>query len=141
MNIAGIFGSAPLGALLGTLFNYYLAISLGRKIIYKLADTHIARFMLITPEALEKAEIFFNKYDRSSTIVGRLLPAVHQLISIPAWLARMNIRKLLIFTILGSSLWNLILIIIGYVLIKITTFWISTITTSPTEWLRAEYCL
>jgi len=116
MNIAGIFGAATLGALLGALFNYFLALSLGRKIIYKLADTRIARLMLVTPETIEKAESFFNKYGRSSTFVGRLLPAIRQWISIPAGLARMKLKQFLIFTFLGSSLWNLILIIMGYVL-------------------------
>lgn len=116
LNIFGVLGTSTLGALAGALFNYYLSISLGRKIIYSLANTRVARMMLITPEGIQKAESFFNKYGRSSTFIGRLLPAIRQLISIPAGLARMNMKQFLIFTILGSSLWNLILTIMGYVL-------------------------
>jgi membrane protein DedA with SNARE-associated domain len=118
MNIFGVFGAATLGALIGALFNYFLAITLGRKIIYKLADTRIARMMLVTPEGIQKAETFFNKYGRSSTFIGRLIPAIRQLISIPAGLARMNMKQFLIFTTIGSCLWNLILVIMGYVLFK-----------------------
>jgi membrane protein DedA with SNARE-associated domain len=116
LNIIGVLGAATLGAIIGALFNYYLAISLGRKIVYSLANTRIARMMLITPEGIQKAEAFFNKYGRSSTFVGRLLPAIRQLISIPAGLARMKMRTFLIYTILGSTIWNLILATMGYVL-------------------------
>jgi membrane protein DedA with SNARE-associated domain len=116
LNIFGVIGAANLGAIIGALFNYYLAMSLGRKIVYSLANTRIARMMLVTPEGIQKAESFFNKYGRSSTFVGRLLPAIRQLISIPAGLSKMKMKPFLIYTILGSTLWNLILATMGYVL-------------------------
>lgn len=114
LNIAGVFCAAMAGSLSGALFNYYFAFLLGRKVLYRLADTRLSHFFLITRESLEKAEKYFLKYGRSSTFVGRLVPAVRQLISIPAGLSRMDIKPFLVFTLLGSSLWNLILCALGY---------------------------
>jgi len=115
LNIAGVFCAAMAGSIFGALFNYYFALLLGRKVLYRLADTRISHFFLITRESLETAEKYFLKYGRSSTFVGRLVPAVRQLISIPAGLSRMDIKPFLIFTMLGSALWNMILCVLGYV--------------------------
>ncbi|MBN1309406.1 MAG: DedA family protein [Chitinispirillaceae bacterium] len=116
LNAAGVFGAATAGALAGALFNYYLALLLGRKVLYRLADTRVAHFFLITNESLQKAEAFFRAHGRSSTFIGRLVPAIRQLISLPAGLARMDVRQFLIYTALGSGIWNLILTALGYFL-------------------------
>lgn len=116
LNIFGVFCAATVGALIGAVFNYYFAYFLGRKILYRLADTRIAHFMLITKNTLEKAESYFIKNGRSSTFIGRLIPAIRQLISLPAGFSKMNFRQFLLFTALGSGLWNIILIVLGYFL-------------------------
>lgn len=116
LNIILVIVSATGGAILGALFNYFIALTLGRPIIYRLADTKLAHLMLIDREGVEKSEEFFRKFGRSSTFIGRLVPAIRQLISLPAGLVRMNMRDFLLFTILGSTLWNAILATLGYFL-------------------------
>jgi membrane protein DedA with SNARE-associated domain len=108
--------SASVGALIGALFNYWFALKLGRTVIYRLADTRLAHALLINLEGVQKAEGFFLKYGRSSTFVGRLVPGIRQLISLPAGLARMPLRTFLLFTTLGATLWNIILGLMGYYL-------------------------
>lgn len=116
MHWAGVFLAANMGALCGALINYFLALKLGRKVCYKLAETRLAHAMLINAEGLEKAEAFFRKYGRSSTLVGRLVPAIRQLISIPAGLSRMNLKTFLLYTFLGATVWNAVLVALGYFL-------------------------
>lgn len=116
LNVLGVFFAATAGALIGAIFNYYFAYFLGRKMLYRLADGRIAHFLLIDGQTLEKAEQYFIKYGRSSTFIGRLIPAIRQLISLPAGFAKMNFKPFLIFTTLGAGLWNIILILLGYFL-------------------------
>lgn len=114
LNIYLVVAFSTLGCLIGALFNYFIAYFLGRKIIYSLAETKIARLFLIKRESIEKAENYFVKHGRSSTLIGRLVPGVRQLISIPAGLAKMNMRDFLIYTAIGSTLWNICLALLGY---------------------------
>ena len=116
LNIVLVVFFSTLGALIGALFNYYIALIVGRKLIYKFADTRIANLMLINPAGVEKAEKYFLKHGRSSTLLGRFIPAIRQLISLPAGLARMNMRDFLLFTLIGSMTWNIILAALGYFL-------------------------
>jgi membrane protein DedA with SNARE-associated domain len=116
LNVLGAFFAATAGALIGAIFNYYFAYFLGRKALYRLADSRIAHFLLIDGQTLEKAEKYFIKYGRSSTFIGRLIPAIRQLISLPAGFAKMHFKQFLIFTTLGAGLWNVILILLGYFL-------------------------
>ena len=88
INLLVLFSTA--GALVGALFNYYIALFLGRKVLYRLADTQWAHMLLIKKENLEKAESYFNKYGKSSTLIGRLVPAIRQFISLPAGIAKMD---------------------------------------------------
>jgi len=107
--LAGTFGS-----LLGAMFNYVLALTLGRPIIYKLADTRLAHMMMIDREKVEHAENYFLKYGKSSTFIGRLIPGIRHLISIPAGLSRMKITDFMLYTVLGAAIWTSILTILGY---------------------------
>jgi len=113
LNIFWVIFFSTLGAILGALINYFLAISLGRAIIYKFADSRWSRFFLIDRKVIEKSEDLFRKYGRSSTFFGRLIPAVRQLISLPAGLARMNLKDFIFYTTLGGGLWNIILAMLG----------------------------
>ncbi len=110
--MVGVSGS--LGALAGAFFNYYISLSLGRKIIYALANTRWANAMLIDQKGVQKAENYFVKNGKSSTLIGRLIPGIRQLISIPAGLARMNLRDFALYTFIGSTIWNIILMLLGY---------------------------
>lgn len=115
LNIWLVILFSTLGAEVGALVNYYLAKYLGRPIIYRFAESRVGRMCLLSAKKMEQAEAFFNKHGVISTFIGRLVPAVRQLISIPAGLARMNMPKFLIFTALGALTWNSILAMLGYV--------------------------
>ena len=116
LNLALVILSGVVGSILGALFNYYFALYLGRTILYKFADTRVAHFMLLDRSGVEKAEEYFRKHGRSSTFIGRLVPAIRQLISLPAGLAKMDLRPFLFYTTLGSGLWTTILAFLGYYL-------------------------
>ena len=116
LNVYLVFLFSTVGALIGALFNYYVALFVGRKIIYKLADTRLANMMLINPEGIEKAEEYFRKHGKVSTFIGRLVPAVRQLISIPAGLSSMKLRDFILFTVMGAAIWNAVLTALGYFL-------------------------
>lgn len=105
-----------LGALIGALFNYYFAKYLGQRLIYAFADTRFAHMCMIDRGSIQKAEQYFVKHGKTSTFIGRLVPGIRQLISIPAGLASMPLKPFIFYTILGSGLWNLILAILGYYL-------------------------
>jgi membrane protein DedA with SNARE-associated domain len=114
LNVFLVAAFGTLGALIGALFNYYISYFLGRKIIYSLSDTKLAHLMMINRQSVEKAERYFIKNGNISTLIGRLVPAVRQLISIPAGLARMKMKPFLLYTLLGSGIWNIILTVLGY---------------------------
>ncbi len=102
--ISGIFG-----AILGALFNYYLAKKLGRPAILK-----YGKYFFMNEHKLHKIELFFKKYGSISTFIGRLIPGVRQYISLPAGLGRMDIKIFTLFTALGAGIWVIILVLLGY---------------------------
>lgn len=114
LNIFLVVLSATLGAVIGALVNYGLALWLGRPIVYAFANSRIGHVCLIDQEKVETAERFFDKHGAVSTFVGRLIPAVRQLISIPAGLARMGLTRFVLFTTLGAGIWNTVLAALGY---------------------------
>ena len=120
MNIFLVVVFATIGADLGGLINYYLAKWLGRPIVYKFADSRIGHMCLIDREGVEKAEAFFRDHGAASTFFGRLVPAVRQLISIPAGLAGMPVGKFLVYTTLGAGVWNSVLALIGWSIFRFT---------------------
>lgn len=108
-----LFGT--LGALLGALINYYLSRWLGRPIIYAFANSKLGHLLQLSSEKIEKAEVYFNEHGVVSTLVGRFIPVIRQLISIPAGLSKMNIWSFMLYTTLGAAAWNFILALLGYV--------------------------
>lgn len=119
MNVYLVVVFATLGAMLGAVINYYLAMWLGRPIIYKFANSRFGHMCLIDEPAVRKAEAYFDERGALSTFIGRLIPAVRQLISIPAGLARMKMSTFLLFTALGAGIWNAILAALGWYLSKV----------------------
>ncbi|EHO5242814.1 DedA family protein, partial [Campylobacter lari] len=101
------------GALLGALLNYYLCYFLGREVLLK-----ICKYFGVNEAKFAQFEAFFNKHGEISTFSGRLIPGLRQYISLPAGLARMNLKKFIFYTSLGAGIWCLILLILGYVLGK-----------------------
>ena len=113
---------ATIGADLGALINYYLAKWVGRPIIYRFADSRIGHMCLIDRQKVEVAEEYFRKHGAASTIFGRLVPAVRQLISIPAGLAVMHVVKFLLYTTIGAGVWNTVLATIGWGIYEYTDY-------------------
>ena len=114
MNVVLVVVFATLGALIGALVNYFIAVWLGRPIVYRFANSRFGHMCLIDEEKVQKAEVFFDKHGVVSTLIGRLVPVVRQLISIPAGLARMGLGRFVIYTSLGAGIWNVILAALGY---------------------------
>ncbi len=120
MNIVLVVCFATLGADAGALINYYLAKWLGRPIVYRFADSRLGHMCLIDRAKVEHAETYFRQHGAASTFFGRLVPAVRQLISIPAGLAGMRIDKFLLYTTLGAGVWNSVLALLGYLIYRFT---------------------
>lgn len=116
MHIVLVVVVATLGADVGALVNYMLAKWLGRPIVYKFADSRLGHILLIDRAKVEHAEAYFREHGAASTFFGRLIPAVRQLISIPAGLANMPLRPFLLYTTLGAGLWNSVLGLLGYLI-------------------------
>jgi len=114
MNVFVIVLVATAGAVVGALLNYGLSMWLGRPIVYAFANSRMGHACLIDRSKVEKAERYFDEHGAVSTFIGRLIPAVRQLISIPAGLARMNLGVFVIFTALGALVWNCVLAALGY---------------------------
>jgi len=107
-----LFGTT--GAMLGAIINYYLSVWLGRPIIYKFADSRLGHLCLLSGEKIEKAEVYFRDHGNMSTFIGRFIPGIRQLISIPAGLARMKMGPFLLYTFLGAFIWNMVLALLGW---------------------------
>ena len=108
-----LFGT--LGAMIGAIINYGLSVWLGRLIIYKFADSKLGHMCLLSGEKLQRAEEYFREKGNVSTFIGRFIPGIRQLISIPAGLSRMHFGAFLWWTFLGAFIWNCILAALGYV--------------------------
>lgn len=100
-----------LGSVLGALANYGLAIWLGEPFLRR-----FGRYVLISPASLDRAESFFLRHGEIGTLLGRLVPVVRHLISIPAGMARMNLPRFVGFTALGAGAWCAVLVYIGWLI-------------------------
>lgn len=109
MNMAVAILCGTVGSLAGAYANYYASHYLGRPLILK-----YGKYVLIPPDKFERVEKFFLKHGEISTFIGRLLPVVRHLISIPAGLAGMNHLKFSLYTLAGAGIWCTILTWIGY---------------------------
>ena len=109
MNLAAAILCGTVGSLIGAYVNYFVSHYLGRPLILK-----YGRYVLIPPDKFERVERFFLQHGEISTFIGRLLPVIRHLISIPAGVAGMNHVKFSLYTLLGAGLWCTILTMIGY---------------------------
>ncbi|WP_245207019.1 DedA family protein [Barnesiella sp. WM24] len=114
VNIVAVVLIATAGAIVGALINYYLSVWIGRPVVYKFANSRFGHACLIDEAKVRNAEEYFDRHGAISTFIGRLIPAVRQLISIPAGLAKMNVGKFIVFTGLGAMVWNCVLAGLGY---------------------------
>lgn len=97
------------GTICGSLFNYYIAYHYGRRFLQA-----YGKYFLFGPDKMEKLDRFFATHGEISIFTGRLIPGVRHVISFPAGLARMDLRKFCIYTGAGGAIWMSVLIGIGY---------------------------
>ncbi len=109
MTLGMIMAAALGGSMIGAFINYFLAFTLGRKILQR-----YGKYFFIKEEALVKMENYFEKHGHISTFIGRLIPGIRQLISIPAGLVHMNLVTFSTYTALGAGIWALVLTLLGY---------------------------
>ena len=116
LNIFLVVLFATIGADLGASINYFVALYVGRPVIYKFANSKWGKLCLLNQEKVEKSERYFDNHGVAATLTGRLVPGIRHLISIPAGLARMTYWKFLLYTTIGAGAWHAILAGLGWYL-------------------------
>ena len=107
---------ATIGADIGASINYFVALYVGRPVVYKFANSKWGKMCLLNQKKVEKSEQYFDNHGVMATLTGRLVPGIRHLISIPAGLARMNYWKFLLYTTIGAGVWHSILAALGWYL-------------------------
>ena len=116
LNVFLVVLFATIGADLGASINYFVALYVGRPVVYKFANSKLGKLCLLNQKKVEGTERYFDKHGVIATLTGRLVPGIRHLISIPAGLARMNYWKFLLYTTIGAGLWHAILAAMGWYL-------------------------
>ena len=116
LNVFLVVLFATIGADLGANINYFVALYVGRPVIYKFANSRWGKLCLLNQQKVEKSERYFDDHGIVATLTGRLIPGIRHLISIPAGLARMSYWKFLLYTTIGAGLWHSILAAMGWYL-------------------------
>jgi membrane protein DedA with SNARE-associated domain len=116
LNVWLVILFATVGADVGASINYFVALYVGRPVIYRFANSRWGHMCLLNQEKVEKSERYFDEHGIAATLTGRLIPGIRHLISIPAGLARMNYGKFLLYTTLGAGAWHSILAALGWYL-------------------------
>lgn len=116
LNVLLVILAATVGADLGASINYFVALYVGRPVVYRFANSRLGHLCLLNQEKVEKSERYFDKHGVVATLTGRLIPGIRHLISIPAGLARMHYGKFLLYTTIGAGAWHSILAALGWYL-------------------------
>jgi membrane protein DedA with SNARE-associated domain len=111
MSFTAVALAGILGSLIGALVNYWVARRLGRPLLER-----YGRWVLVSRAGLDRADAFFKDHGEISTFIGRLVPVIRQLISVPAGLSRMRLDRFALYTSLGAGIWCVVLTYIGYFL-------------------------
>lgn len=115
MNFIGALLASTTGSIIGALFLYFLSSKLGEHRVYKVADSY-GKYLGLSKDDIQKSFIWFRKHGGKLILFGRVIPTIRSVISIPAGLAGMSMQKFILYTALGSAIWNAILILIGWAL-------------------------
>lgn len=111
MNAVAAVGCGMLGSVLGALLNYGLAVFVGEPVLRR-----YGKYVLVSERSLDRTEAFFRRHGEISTFVGRLLPVIRHLISIPAGMSRMSLVRFVTFTAAGAGIWCAILTYLGWLI-------------------------
>lgn len=109
LDLVAVLIASIAGTIGGAYFNYWIAKHFGRSLFLR-----YGKYFFMTPSKLEKLDAFFEKHGAISTFTGRLIPGVRHYISFPAGLAKMEVKKFVIYTALGGAIWMCVLIALGY---------------------------
>lgn len=115
MNFIGALLASTTGSILGALFLYILSSKLGEHRVYQIADAY-GKYLGLSKEDIQKSITWFRKHGTKLVFFGRVIPTIRSIVSIPAGIAGMSIQKFILYTALGSAIWNTVLISIGWIL-------------------------
>ena len=115
LNMVGVVVAGTAGSLAGALLWYYIGRWVGLERLKRWAAKH-GRWLTISPEDVDEAAAWFNRHGGKAVLIGRLIPAVRTLISVPAGVAGMALPRFLAYSALGTALWTALLAAAGYLL-------------------------
>ncbi len=113
MNIIGVIIASTLGSLLGAIALYYIGKILNKERLKKIITSKPGKLLRLTPEDIDKADNWFDTKGNKTVFFCRFIPLIRSLISIPAGMSEMPMKKFLVYTIAGSLIWNSVLSIAG----------------------------
>ena len=116
MNMGLVLLFSTLGCVIGASANYIVSYIVGRPVMYKFVDSKLGHLLMMNRKKLERAEQYFDSKGAVATLMGRLLPVIRHLISIPAGLSKMHYGRFVLYTAIGSAVWNGILAVLGWYL-------------------------
>ena len=123
LNIFYMILFSLLGSLLGAIILYFIGRLINKDRIKQLLSTRIGKTLKLTNDDIDKADDWFNKKGNKAVFICRFIPVVRSLISIPAGMNKMNMIKFIVYTLLGSLIWNIVLLFLGY---KVGENWTDT---------------
>jgi len=113
MNVLGTIIFATIGSLVGAITLYSVGRAINKESLVNFLNGKIGRRLKLKPEAIDKAQIWFMKYQEKAVLICRCIPIVRSIISIPAGFAKMNVLKFILLTLIGSLVWNTVLVNLG----------------------------
>lgn len=113
LNVPLVILSATLGSLLGAIVLYAIGKILNKERLIKIVSGKVGKILRLKKEDIESADKWFDTKGEKCVFFCRFIPIVRSLISIPAGMSEMNIPKFLIYTTIGSLIWNSVLVIVG----------------------------
>lgn len=118
LNIIGVIIASTLGSILGALILYYIGKILNKERLKKIVRGKIGKILRLKEKDIDKADEWFDKKGNKTVFFCRFVPILRSLISIPAGMSEMEMPKFLLYTTVGSAIWNTVLTIIGSIVGK-----------------------
>jgi len=113
LTIVGVIIAATVGSLLGAIVLYYIGKILNKERLKKIVSGKIGKILFLKPKDIEKADKWFEEKGNKTVFFCRFIPVIRSLISIPAGMSEMKMNKFLLYTIVGSMIWNTVLVVLG----------------------------